>query len=289
MSDKACPLCGNNSVVAAPSRSQELQLPEPFEVKWCPSCQHWFLSPAPTDEYLAQFYEKAEGYSAETFKNRYSSIFVPQFDDLLAQIKDLTGPNPNRILDFGCADGNFLAHAQKRGWSVLGYEPTPDLAEAAKEKGLDIVVDRNFQDSKIEKSSIDVIHTAHVLEHLREPLSALKWFHEVLRPGGILSIQVPNQFRDALWPLLHKRWISRDLALGYHVHHLQFFTPHSLKQSVNKFGFEVIETSTSFAQRNRRTVASGRRRSLRAAKLALYTVAGQLGYGPHIELFARKN
>jgi SAM-dependent methyltransferase len=289
MSDKKCPLCSEESAVSAPGRSKELQLPEPFDVKWCLTCKHWFLAPAPSEEYLAQFYEKAEGYSAETFKNRYTSIFSLQFDDLLTKIKSFGIESTNRLLDFGCADGNFLAHAQSRGWSVLGYEPTPDLAKAAQDKGLEIVVDREFADSSIEDNSIDVVHSAHVLEHLREPLSALEWFHRILRPGGILSIQVPNQFRDALWPLLHKRWITKDKALGYHVHHLQFFTPHSLEQSVRRFGFEVIDTSTAFAQRNRRTVTSGRRRSLRAAKLALYTVAGQLGYGPHIELFARKN
>lgn len=45
---------------------------------------------------------------------------------------------------------------------------------------------------KLERAAFDVVLLISVLEHLREPLSAIESAHALLKPGGVLLINVPT-------------------------------------------------------------------------------------------------
>jgi len=281
-----CPICGGGDTRHAARRTHELGLGSGRAVRWCTSCGHGFLFPAPTEAELAEFYAAAPGYSGEAFERRYGDRLHKQHEHLVATICDLE-PGAESILDFGAGDGAFLSVAAQRGLTPIGYEPTPSLAEAARFRGL-TVHSGPLEAVPIPRRSIDVARSAHVLEHLADPVGALCWMHERLIPGGLLALEVPNQFQDILWPFLHERWLEKSRPLGYHLHHLHFFTMRSLSRAVRSAGFEVLDVSTRFELRNRRTAAEGPNPWVRAAKTAIYSLAGRIGKGPHIELYARK-
>src|SRR3954454_14438457 len=53
---------------------------------------------------------------------------------------DLLDPQPReRILDVGCGDGTLTAKIIERGETVLGIDNSPEMVEAARAKGIDLV------------------------------------------------------------------------------------------------------------------------------------------------------
>ena len=282
-----CPICGYSDTHSEAKRAAQLRLTPPLSVMFCTRCSHWFLHPLPAAGVLEKYYASSPGYDPELFRLKYSRILIPQYKHLLHSLGNLVQKQQPKLLDFGCGDGALLQYAQSQGWQATGYEPTERLAAAARERGiLSVHSHPDLATIPIPAGSIDIIYCAHVLEHLPNPRSVMEWFSKWLRPGGILSIQVPNQFRNVLWPFLYRRWMKRDVRLGYNLHHLQFYTTASLRRLVESFGFKPLEISTRFELRNRRALVTGRYFPVRTAKLIIYWCAGYIGRGPNIEVFA---
>lgn len=292
MSAVECPVCRRpaDAEDAVNTARLELSPNTEFRVRLC-GCGHRFLWPVPDEEALAAFYRGAPGYDAGRFVARMESFdHAPQFVDTLRYLEALLPSGaPKTVVDFGCGTGHFLAVARRAGWQAVGVEPTPSLAAAAAARtGATIHGDADPFRAPIADGSVPVIHVAHVLEHLPQPLETLGLFHRWLMPGGVLFVQVPNQLGDALWPLLHRHWLEHGRGEGFQLHHLQFFSPASLRTLLLAGGFRLEACSTHFRLRNQRAVASGRNPMVRWAKWAAYSAAAPLGRGPHIEAVARK-
>lgn len=118
-----------------------------------------------------------------------------------------------------------------------------------------------------------------MLEHLREPHAALARVAELLAPGGLLALEVPNLNFPA-----RKSWrypMSRTL-------HLFHFSPDTLSALVERAGLRVLECRpghTGYLYPSRAKVL---------AKKTLYVVAGAahrllgVNVGDSIRLYARK-
>ena len=77
----------------------------------------------------------------------------------------------------------------------------------------------------------------HVFEHVRRPLETLRHMHGLLKPGGVLFIEVPN---------------TSDLNMFYDLllfEHLYHFTPETLAWLLSREGFEVVAHERSTALR----------------------------------------
>lgn len=145
-------------------------------------------------------------------------------------------PPPGRLLDFGCGWGLFLDTARAAGWQVQGIEPLPGHGVYARGAlGLDVVTD-TLRPSTFPPDSFDAVTAFQVFEHLPDPAAELDKLHALLRPGGIIAIEVPNI--DT--PLV-------GLMRGRHRHfvidHLWFFGPATLARFLEGHGFAVLDTS----------------------------------------------
>ncbi len=58
------------------------------------------------------------------------------------------------------------------------------------------------------------ITASHVLEHLRDPLAAMKEWHRLLAPGGVLHVKVPHFSRGFTHPD-HKRGFDVSFPLYF--------------------------------------------------------------------------
>lgn len=56
------------------------------------------------------------------------------------------------------------------------------------------ILDDGFKLNKFKSQSVDLIYSSHMLEHLdfKESMLALKRWHDVLKPGGVLRLAVPD-------------------------------------------------------------------------------------------------
>jgi 2-polyprenyl-3-methyl-5-hydroxy-6-metoxy-1,4-benzoquinol methylase len=137
------------------------------------------------------------------------------------------------LLDFGCGWGFFLSVALQRGWTATGLEPLPvHAAYARKLTGAPIISDVLHADS-FKRNAFDVVTCFQVLEHLTDPKHTLQLLYEVVKPGGIVFIEVPNisTWSVRIMGKRHRHFVAD---------HLNFFARATLSRLVKLCGYEPI-------------------------------------------------
>lgn len=149
---------------------------------------------------------------------------------------------PGTLLDVGAGTGILMHLARERGWNVAGVDICPLTAEKAlKEFGVHIAVGP-FEQHQFDGRQFDAVTMLDVLEHVPDPLAALKRVHALLRPGGAVYIAVPNQ-RSLLTAIVDAYAraggpAAQKLLLRLYVApHLHYFTPTTMRRTVAAAGF----------------------------------------------------
>jgi SAM-dependent methyltransferase len=213
----------------------------------CESCGWAHLDPLPDERQLAQMYgstyyqELNPGWLA---KDRSEQAFWDlEHADKLADWSAILGRESGALLDVGCSGGLLLQYAASRGWRVEGVEPSGEAVAEARAYGL-TVHEALYQDLDLPGASFDVVHCKLVAEHLPDPPGFLAWAAGLLRPGGAVTIHVPNDFnplqltaRDALG--LEDWWVAPPF-------HLNYFTFDSLERLLVRCGFTPAGRDATF-------------------------------------------
>ncbi len=129
---------------------------------------------------------------------------------------------PGRLLDLGCGDGTVLYLARRDGWEVQGVELFPEQTKLVRET-LGLPVDTaDIGSYGGQPASWDVVILTHVLEHLPDPVGALRKIRDLLTPGGAGVLEFPNidaldarvRRQLARWRL-HRRRYRPDYVPGH--------------------------------------------------------------------------
>jgi SAM-dependent methyltransferase len=97
---------------------------------------------------------------------------------------------PGRLLEVGCGHGLLLDEARRRGWSVLGLEPSAaSRAHARDAFGLE-VLDSTL--GAFDGGPFEAVVLADVLEHLDDPVGAVRACAALLGDGGVLLVVTPD-------------------------------------------------------------------------------------------------
>jgi len=101
----------------------------------------------------------------------------------------------------------------------------------------------NFESFAYEPASFDAITLLDVLEHTVDPKAVLRRARELLKPGGVLYVAVPNQ--RCLMTVILDRYIrlggpGRKFFLErlYVSPHVYYFNPTTLLRMIRAAGFE---------------------------------------------------
>lgn len=130
-----------------------------------------------------------------------------------------------RVLDLGCANGNFSSELKKKQCIVHGVEISNVMAKNAR-KVLDRVIVGNLETMKIDlpKKSYDVILLMDVLEHLFSPQQTLEKAAPFLKEKGRIIVSIPNVANwEVRLELLLGRFDSEKTAI-LEEGHIRFFT-----------------------------------------------------------------
>jgi len=195
----------------------------------CQRCRLVFQSPVPPAAEIIQAYEEVvdERYEQERVGR------VHTFGRDLAELQRYV--SPGRLLDVGCHIGLFVEIAQAAGWDAWGVEPSNWAAERARRRGLQ-VIDGALDDADLLRESFDAVTMWDVIEHLNDPLGALRHCRELLKPGGIVAVCTMDV--EALFPrLTGRRW-------PWHMQmHLSYFSRRTNWAMLDAAGYDVLGTA----------------------------------------------
>ena len=145
--------------------------------------------------------------------------------DKLRQLRPASGWK--QILDVGCGDALFFDRLAEFG-DVEGVEPSADLVNPGNPHRDRIFVcpfDANFRPNK----QYSLILMLDVLEHLEDPVGALRHALDLLAPEGAVIITVP-----AFMAL----WTNHDVLN----HHMTRYTKGSFRDLAQRSGLEILES-----------------------------------------------
>jgi SAM-dependent methyltransferase len=191
----------------------------------CVRCGVATTSPWPSDAQLGQAY--GEWYRPAN--GRFSGLG----DKLLRRSRSALAGRLHRVLprgpvlDVGAGDGTLVRAFARHGREAVGVDPYasanhPDV--------------RDIELEEMDGSWSAVIFW-HSLEHLREPVRALRHAATLAAPGGVLVVAVPNA-ASLQARTFGDRWLHLDLP-----RHLVHISPPALVSTIEAAGFRVTRVS----------------------------------------------
>ena len=246
-----CPFCNDLDPIVF----ERFGFQHRFTYSRCNACRLVFQSPRPV--YDSQFTDLAYGdagfygtasnapYWDGRLLTAKGQIVFAEYRHIVEEIERYTR-RKGRILDIGCNTGFFLNVAQTLGWHGVGVEIGKPMAEAARRDfGLE-VFDRDWLTQTFEKP-FDAIYCSHVIEHVPNPKAWLKRMREVLAPGGVVCLSVPNMMSiDRKYKRLLKRLGLRKDKWPQTQTPDHLFEPdeNSFRPFLEKEGFRVLRSYT---------------------------------------------
>ena len=274
-----CSICGG----AIRTAVERLHVGTPLVggvVRRCADCGTGRVYPTPTSEQIAQLYssEYYESYSEGPGISGGSGAPSSFLRDRLVQLTKRYGTG--RLLDLGCAHGVFVAYARDQGWQAMGIETSAwAAAQGRRRYGIEIY-EKPIEEAPIAAESLEVVHANHVLEHLIDPISAMRAAYRLLRPGGVLVAEVPQElFTPFAEVVLRGRGASPERN-----YHLTFFSRRGLEVAARAAGFDVERIQSVRHAED----AHFRSRWRGVVVRAVYLIERWLQRGPAYVLYARR-
>lgn len=196
-----------------------------FDIVKC-GCGHIYQNPRFDDSAIKKSYSKKRDFyrSLPRTTNAMSFEFINSI-----RVKSI-GMMPGRILDIGCAFGNFLYAAKRLGWKTYGIEIDKNMIDIAKKNGK--IFFGTLEKANYNKNFFDVVTMFDVIEHVPNPDSTLKEVRRIMKKDGTLVIQTPAA--DSIYRKIKGReWDY------YGLQHLNYFSKESMKKILKKNGFVV--------------------------------------------------
>jgi 2-polyprenyl-3-methyl-5-hydroxy-6-metoxy-1,4-benzoquinol methylase len=223
--EPACPVCRS-------SRSVTFAVAVDNHYQWwdCRECGLRFSEPMESGG--AGFYQAQWSYSPSIqrmTKRLSTTATVWEYRTIL----EYSAAAGSTLLDIGCGSGEFLFLAQQRyGYSVTGIDFNADAVEAAHSVFRLNVVHGTWPEAaaSLPERSFDRVTMLHSLEHVADPLAAIRSATSALNTGGYLCLAVPAAHRR---PALY--FGDRDLP----PHHLTLWSERSLAKAMESAGLKT--------------------------------------------------
>jgi SAM-dependent methyltransferase len=204
----------------------------------CPECLFGMVLPRPTPDEIGTFY-RLESYYTHG-KTHFAEAGNRTLADRLRlhlawrvdygevadadMIDKLTTERPSDVCDIGCGAGHLAAALSLRGHRVTGVEIDEEAVRVAAGQGVEVhqgSIER--LPDVVARHRFDLVIMSHVLEHVLEPVQAVKAVANLLKPGGRFVCVVPNNASAGL-AFSGQAWEPLDVP-----RHLNFFVPANLR------------------------------------------------------------
>ena len=231
-----CPSCGATEYSNYVESNGE-------QIKQCLNCKLLYVDPRPTEEAIKKLFIE-EYIETET---RMTEDFTKwRLGSLKRESQHLMNlfPDGGRLLDLGTASGAFLGtFGRLPEWHVEGVEPSRFAAKEASKKHNVTVYPGFLRDQHLQDASFDVVSSLDAFPLHPEPNADLEEIRRILKPGGVLAIEIPGlRFR-----LLKNTGVLCRMIYGVPARlnagvHLFYYSRETLGNIVARHGFQEVAT-----------------------------------------------
>lgn len=217
--------------------AEQLNQPETFYPLKVYTCHQCFL--VQVDEY-----KKSDAIfdSNYVYFSSFSTSWLQHAEAYTEMMINRFGFNENSlVIEVASNDGYLLQYFKKKKVPVLGIEPTANTAAAAKEKGIDSVVDffgSGLATELVTKNiKADLLLGNNVLAHVPDIIDFVAGIKKILKPTGVVTMEFPH-----LMQLVDNNQF--DTIYHEHFSYLSFHTVKQIFESQGLEMFDVEEIST---------------------------------------------
>ncbi len=189
------------------------------------------MSPQPSDLRLTEIY--GAGYYEPWTHERPEIVRVAK-EKTFAPVLEAGGLTAGaRLLDVGCATGEFAGLAVRRGCEVFGVDLNPLAIDQARQS----VPNATFHcgtlaDSPFDGVTFDGITMIDFIEHVRDPYTEMLHARDRLAPGGKIMISTP-QAKSVAHRLLRRSWPQ------YREEHITYLSEEGARTLLERVGLRV--------------------------------------------------
>ena len=210
-----------------------------FEVCKCGDCGFVVTLPVPVGDEIEKYYPA--GYYGSASGRRFPAIVEwlqgAMYRRRARVVEREWGRGPGKVLDVGCGRGLLLRAFRERGWQVDGTELSESAAAFARDVLKIPVKVAPVLSLPWPDGTFDAVSMWHVLEHVPDPVAALREAARVLRQEGVLFAGAPNfGSPEARWT--RDKWFHLDVP-----RHLTHLTQESLGSALATAGFVIRRVS----------------------------------------------
>ena len=225
---------------------------------------------------LEAYVSASEIFEDYAYFSSYSDSWVAHagaYTDMIVQRLGLT--SDSLVVELASNDGYLLQHFVRQGISALGIDPAANVAEAARARGVETIVD--FFDSRLatqladEGRRPDLVVANNVLAQVPELNDFVAGIEIVLGPHGVATVEVPHIVRlieglqfDTIYHEHYSYFSFTTLARLFASHGLEVFDVEelpshggSLRVYLKRRGDEVHEVRSGVADLLERERRSG--------------------------------
>jgi SAM-dependent methyltransferase len=262
--------------------------------------------PAPgTDlekSWTEQFPDRLDAYAEDAWGCLHqdsSEVIEWQYEAIRRLLGDRLDQDGFTIVELGAARGALLAELARRHPSLrlVAVEPSPVMARHAQASGAR-VINAVIDDCDITPATVDAVVSFGAFIQIRDPMSALQHVHAVLKPGGLLLLDSPND-RSLTRALARIAWRCRSVfeAAGasallehllwrvYSPGRFYYYSNTTFRRMLGSAGFSVLAVRYRPARSVRRLRMAWYARLLARALSRVELIVGR---GAWVEVSARK-
>lgn len=216
---------------------EQLNEPETFFPLKVYSCHNCFL--VQVDEY-----KKSDAIfdSSYVYFSSYSTSWLAHAKKYAEMMVERFGYNEsNLVMELASNDGYLLQYFHQKSIPVLGIEPTANTAEAAKQKGVESVIDffgvRLAKELVLNNKKADLLLGNNVLAHVPDIVDFVAGMKIVLNEHGVITMEFPH-----LMQLVDNNQF--DTIYHEHFSYLSFYTVKQIFESQGLEMFDVEQITT---------------------------------------------
>tara|TARA_B100000959_G_scaffold287359_1_gene371404 strand:+ start:644 stop:1843 length:1200 start_codon:yes stop_codon:yes gene_type:complete len=169
------------------------------------------------------------------FFTQSSKFMIKHFEDYAKWVKQRFFNNTKKIIEIGSNDGTFLQNFTKDNLEVYGFEPSKNVSDIAKTKGINSINDffnsETITQIKNYKNNIDIIIAANVICHIPNIKELFKTIEQSLSKKGVFIFEEPY-----LGSMMKK--VSYDQIYDEHVY---IFSVSAINKISKNYGLRLID------------------------------------------------